>query len=1086
MKLHRCLPVVLLIASLPPAAAQTATWIAPGTVSFPDNRFGSWDLTANWDTGLVPNASGALAIVNQSTNGGFVTPVPGGAQPVVLGDITVGELRFALPPNGSTQFTGLYVGSPFMSGPITYPTGHLRLDGAGITISAAGTSAFTYVDLHVQPGSLFDFAQQATVTKSGFTFLRLNITGTAAQPAMVRFFDDASPGAFANQESESYFGGPVYWEFHDRSTASSTSPRAYKVDFFDQSTAAQAVLQFPVGSASAGLTFHDQSTAGQAQISTRGGPVTFTDSANAGSATISPTIPFAISPRALEGSFGADFKGNSSAASAQIFVNRLTFSDRATAASAGIHNIGLAEENSHGIYAKVIANLLFRDQSTAGNATINNGAYNSPAEIVFQDQSSAGSSTIESYGDITFGDSSVFANARVIARSGLYPVTRGFNLPPDIVATGTITFKDQAAGGPGRIEIASADAIIDFSGLKTAAGTTGRAVLAGPPAAPAVVADDGVAFTLGAITNTTPGGTLYLGSTVLSLGADNSDMVLSARISDVGGRFGSLAGKPLTGGGFAKVGTGTLTVTNPDNNYTGFTHIAAGAVNLSGGSITGTTLAGMSRLTGSGTVRGPLLNGLYTLPPTNTVVSPGNSIGTITVQNTYIQGPGGTLNMEVASVASYDRLVVGGSAFLAGTLNLSLLNGYVPVGNTSLDFLTSGDIRNKFDIVNLPSGMGAALSPSVVYAGDRVSLQVMQLSFGGFAGGLPATAALGAYLDATLATATGDYHNLIAGLNTLGATDLSAALGALAPDRYAVLAEHGHLTAAAQRAALDRRLAAWRTDASRGFELFFEAGHRSADFDAVAGLPDAKSTASHGTVGGAWRNGAFSLGASLAQETGDLDLDALGSRADLEGLTPAVFLQYAGDRFFLNAAAAFSRDDYDLRRRIVYSGYDQTAVANTSGRRTDLALTAGYAFRSGSWTLAPQLGLLHSDWVMGDLREAGAAGADLDISGWSTRSLRTRVGFEAGRAGPVFSPRLALSWLHETRADRSLPVAFVDATGAPYTAPGRPAGRNLVQAALGFDWQLGKRIVFHATLAGAWSDNARLASDLSAGFRWTF
>jgi outer membrane autotransporter protein len=122
---------------------------------------------------------------------------------------------------------------------------------------------------------------------------------------------------------------------------------------------------------------------------------------------------------------------------------------------------------------------------------------------------------------------------------------------------------------------------------------------------------------------------------------------------------------------------------------------------------------------------------------------------------------------------------------------------------------------------------------------------------------------------------------------------------------------------------------------------------------------------------------------------------------------------------------------------------------------------------------------------MNDLQETRAAGADLAIAGWSARSLRTRAGFAAGRDGAGFAPRLEVFWLHETSGDRSIPTAFAGG-GTPYAAPGRPAEKNLVQASVGFDWQLGKRAVFHATAGGAWGGHSRLDADLSAGFRWTF
>lgn len=177
--------------------AQTAIWIAPGPSVLPPPlptiTTAAWNTAANWDTGVVPNSSHAVAIINQSIYGGAMTPIVGGASPIITGDITLGELRFDLPGTGTTHFTKLYIGSLDPSG----PAGRLRLDGKGLTLMKAGSvgsGSGTYVDLLVQPGSFLDFGQQASITQSGFIYRRLVLTGTSGQTAYVRFFDDASPG----------------------------------------------------------------------------------------------------------------------------------------------------------------------------------------------------------------------------------------------------------------------------------------------------------------------------------------------------------------------------------------------------------------------------------------------------------------------------------------------------------------------------------------------------------------------------------------------------------------------------------------------------------------------------------------------------------------------------------------------------------------------------------------------------------------------------------------------------------------------------------------------------------------------------
>ena len=128
----------------------------------------------------------------------------------------------------------------------------------------------------------------------------------------------------------------------------------------------------------------------------------------------------------------------------------------------------------------------------------------------------------------------------------------------------------------------------------------------------------------------------------------------------------------------------TLTVTGAGrldiNNNIDTT--AAGLVLVSGGNVGG-----------SGRVNGRSTN-------TGGSVSPGNSVGTLTVEGNFQQSATGTLNIELGgtAVGQYDRLnVIGGldGAVLDGILDVSLVNGFVPaVGNTFDVITTPGGINN--------------------------------------------------------------------------------------------------------------------------------------------------------------------------------------------------------------------------------------------------------------------------------------------------------------------------------------------------------------------------------------------------------
>ena len=1050
-RLWRILAFLLLAPALLPA--QTSSWIAPGPYLSADYDptlgyvvyvyapAGSWSSGANWDTGVPPAGPAAVAELRGFPIGLYglgSTNYPGATDVVIdSGAVTVGEVRFHTGSGPTNVIPQLTIGTAATPASLT-------LTGAGVTWqNDLPGNYLSNPNVYVRNGTI-EFANQAVAL------------GTISA-----YVPDG------------------HIVFRGQSSAANATIVGGTMDFYDQSTAGQANL-----TSYGGITFHDHATFGNATLAPSLGTLaTFKDFSSAGSLYLVRTD----SAGPPWPGTSIVFEDDATAAHATIEVTDLTFSGRATAGTAVLRVTGRNVNESHGYFFAYVATLGFSGEATAAQATIVN---NEVGTVTFGDDSTAGAALIANTGMLTFrdraslGDAYVGASAGSIVTGNLTEVDQ-WGEPhgvPQYAKTGRITFRDQATGGTARIDILSPDAVLDLSGLATTSGATGRALLPAGPAAAAVVPDDAGTIAFDSITNKVSGGTIYLGGTRLQLGSGNRDMSLDALITDTGGAFGSLAGAPLAGGGLTKLGTGTLTIANPANHYTGTTIIQEGLLNLKNGRISATTIAVGAGLTGTGTVAGDLANAGW--------VAPGNSPGTITVQGNFTQTVG-TLDMEIASPTAYDRLMVSGTATLGGHLTLSAPAGLAWVGNSSVDLLTAHAVSGSFNDIRLAPSLsgtlGAALSAQVTYSATGVGFQVTQLPLAGFGTGSRAAAALGAHLDASLATATGDYRTQLAILDRLPtAAEVAEALAALAPDRYSVLAENSFAAATAQRAALDRRLAEWRRLPAEGLEVFFEAGARSAVFSAVAGLPEARSRLDHGTAGGVWHHGGFDLGATLTSETGHADLDTLGSSARIRSLAPTLFAQYDFERLFLSASANYSGDDYRLRRRIVYAGNDQTAVADPSGSRLDFIVNAGSRFTADSWELTPEAGFAASKFNLDDFTESGAPGADLTLTHWTNRSFRSHLGFEAARSLGRFTPRLSVLWHHEFTEGRSFAAGFTSDSGGSYVVPGRRADNDNLQAALSLDARLGKMVAGYISLGGDWGRSSRTTTDMSAGMRWEF
>lgn len=111
-------------------------------------------------------------------------------------------------------------------------------------------------------------------------------------------------------------------------------------------------------------------------------------------------------------------------------------------------------------------------------------------------------------------------------------------------------------------------------------------------------------------------------------------------------------------------------------------------------------------------------------------VAPGLQLGTATVPN-YFQFVDGNLEIQLRNTTAdteYDRLVATNSAFLAGKLTVSLVNGYAPTAGSSFTVLTAGSITGVFDTFDLPQ-LSAGLVWSIGRSSTAYALTVVAADF---------------------------------------------------------------------------------------------------------------------------------------------------------------------------------------------------------------------------------------------------------------------------------------------------------------------------------------------------------------------
>ena len=185
-----------------------------------------------------------------------------------------------------------------------------------------------------------------------------------------------------------------------------------------------------------------------------------------------------------------------------------------------------------------------------------------------------------------------------------------------------------------------------------------------------------------------------------------------------GATFQKSAGSGTTDIGPIFTNEGTVLALSGTMNFTGSYTQNSGTTTLGPGGISTATalqlLGGV--LNGAGTLTGDLFN--------KAEVSPGGSsnAGTINVTGSYTQDPAGTLTIELASASSFDQLTTGGAATPGGTLNASLIGGYIPLNGATFPVFTFASRSGDFAAKNLPTFSGTHGSFTANYTPTELDL----------------------------------------------------------------------------------------------------------------------------------------------------------------------------------------------------------------------------------------------------------------------------------------------------------------------------------------------------------------------------
>ena len=170
----------------------------------------------------------------------------------------------------------------------------------------------------------------------------------------------------------------------------------------------------------------------------------------------------------------------------------------------------------------------------------------------------------------------------------------------------------------------------------------------------------------------------------------------------------------FTNSGAVRVQTGTLQFS------TSYTQ-TAGALSLEGGAVLASVPLAIQggSLAGSGTVTGNVnMNGH---------LAPGLSPGSLTVTGAFTPTAASAFDVEIGGLTpatEHDRAILNTAPVLAGTLNVSLINGFVPADLDTFTILTFPSATGTFSTLNVPPLPGG-LVWQIFYTPTTVFLKVI-------------------------------------------------------------------------------------------------------------------------------------------------------------------------------------------------------------------------------------------------------------------------------------------------------------------------------------------------------------------------
>ncbi|MBN1688446.1 MAG: autotransporter domain-containing protein [Candidatus Omnitrophica bacterium] len=583
------------------------------------------------------------------------------------------------------------------------------------------------------------------------------------------------------------------------------------------------------------------------------------------------------------------------------------------------------------------------------------------------------------------------------------------------------------------------------------------------------------------------------GSPTVDTSAITSDMTNNSGITFNQTTNGTYANVISGSGGLTKTGAGTLTLSGA-NTYTGATTVNEGILSVTGSLANSqVTVNSNGILKGTGPINGLTNYGL---------VMPGNSVGILNLGGAaFTQGPTGTLEIEIDSLASYDTIVNASTASLDGTLQTVTVGTY-PLGSTIAGVLqTAAGITGEF------ATLYTQITPTIVWKpvvnGNNLDLTIARdYNNAGLRLWLtPNQKNVASALQSVLPLATGDLaevRNTIDRLNTN--LQVAEAYSEISPEKLSGLPNMAFAQSIRFFQSLQGRMNYLRSKTfhpnphlpGEGDFGFFIDGYGDFGNQEKTDHQPGYRYASGGTSGGFDYRLRENLiaGLDLGYTHTHSDVGRSGGEMNVESLSYGIYGTTFLNDFYLNLHSGFFSHFYDSDRQIEFGSLSREAKGETYGQQWDLFLGTGYEFHTEKWTLGPTATFQYSKIWIQDFTETRAGSLNLEIRDQRAESLQLGFGWRAEGhfyvKGRKVIPEAFISYQHEFSNDSRAIHASLKDTGVVFDVETDDPSRNFMVTGTGLTVKLAESVAFQVGYQAQLLREGYDVHSLEGGFKIDF